>query len=214
MLRVEVDGQQDGQLRVLDRSGEVVRQRLLGVGLTPLFLDRGIGLQFSVGSELSLFLGIKDVFETLEGFVHRVDVDMPLDQELLPESVARPSAELLVEPRPVRVLNVDARPPLAHGGEHTQGAPGLLEASSSSVVVQGPGRWSGANRGRYHGLRTRVTAGHVFTANMTGNVVLLGFAAGGAPGFSVAASLASLGCFLVGAVCAGRMCLYVRSHRR
>ena len=56
--------------------------------------------------------------------------------------------------------------------------------------------------------------GHVFTANMTGNVVLLGFAAAGAPGFSVAASLASLGCFLVGAVCAGRMCLYVRSHRR
>jgi uncharacterized membrane protein YoaK (UPF0700 family) len=43
----------------------------------------------------------------------------------------------------------------------------------------------------------------VFTANMTGNVVRLGFAAAGAPGFSVAASLASLGAFLVGAVCAG-----------
>ena len=27
--------------------------------------------------------------------------------------------------------------------------------------------------------------GHVFTANMTGNVVVLGFAAAGAPGFSV-----------------------------
>lgn len=47
--------------------------------------------------------------------------------------------------------------------------------------------------------------GRVFTANMTGNVVLLGFAAAGAPGFSVAASLASLGSFLVGAVGAGRL---------
>ena len=35
--------------------------------------------------------------------------------------------------------------------------------------------------------------GHVFTANMTGNVVLIGFAAAGAPGFSVAASLCALG---------------------
>ena len=35
--------------------------------------------------------------------------------------------------------------------------------------------------------------GHVFTANMTGNVVLIGFAAAGAAGFSVAASLCALG---------------------
>src|SRR6476620_5560638 len=47
--------------------------------------------------------------------------------------------------------------------------------------------------------------GRVFTANMTGNVVLLGFAAAGAPGFSVASSLASLGAFLVGAVGDGRL---------
>jgi uncharacterized membrane protein YoaK (UPF0700 family) len=45
--------------------------------------------------------------------------------------------------------------------------------------------------------------GRVFTANMTGNVVVLGFAAAGAPGFSVPASLTSLGVFLVGAACAG-----------
>ena len=38
--------------------------------------------------------------------------------------------------------------------------------------------------------------GHVFIANMTGNVVLVGFAAAGAPGFSVAASLCALGFFL------------------
>ena len=42
--------------------------------------------------------------------------------------------------------------------------------------------------------------GHVFTANMTGNIVLLGFAAAGAAGFSVAASLCALGSFLAGAV--------------
>jgi uncharacterized membrane protein YoaK (UPF0700 family) len=56
--------------------------------------------------------------------------------------------------------------------------------------------------------------GHVFTANMTGNVVLLGFAAAGAPGFSIPASLASLGSFLVGAVCAGRITLHIASRRR
>ncbi|HEY1988128.1 MAG TPA: YoaK family protein [Acidimicrobiales bacterium] len=56
--------------------------------------------------------------------------------------------------------------------------------------------------------------GHVFTANMTGNVVLLGFAAAGAPGFSIPASLASLGSFLVGAACAGRLTLHIDSRRR
>jgi uncharacterized membrane protein YoaK (UPF0700 family) len=47
--------------------------------------------------------------------------------------------------------------------------------------------------------------GHVFTANMTGNVVLLGFAVAGASGFSAPRSLLSLLAFLVGAVCAGRL---------
>jgi uncharacterized membrane protein YoaK (UPF0700 family) len=37
--------------------------------------------------------------------------------------------------------------------------------------------------------------GHVFTANMTGNTVILGFTAAGAPGFSAPACLASLGVF-------------------
>ncbi|MFD5626947.1 MULTISPECIES: YoaK family protein [unclassified Streptomyces] len=46
---------------------------------------------------------------------------------------------------------------------------------------------------------------HVFTANMTGNVVVLGFAAAGAPGFSVSHTAASLGCFLAGAVVGGRL---------
>ena len=45
--------------------------------------------------------------------------------------------------------------------------------------------------------------GRVFTANMTGNVVVLGFAAAGAPGFSVTASVTSLAFFLVGALAGG-----------
>lgn len=47
--------------------------------------------------------------------------------------------------------------------------------------------------------------GHVFTANMTGNVVLLGFAVAGASGLSAPRSLLSLLAFLLGAVCAGRL---------
>jgi uncharacterized membrane protein YoaK (UPF0700 family) len=56
--------------------------------------------------------------------------------------------------------------------------------------------------------------GHVFTANMTGNVVILGFAAAGAPGFSMPASLASLGAFLLGAVCAGRIATVIHDRGR
>ncbi|KNB52961.1 YoaK family protein [Streptomyces caatingaensis] len=46
--------------------------------------------------------------------------------------------------------------------------------------------------------------GHVFTANMTGNVVFLGFSAVGEAGFSVPASGVALGGFLVGALLGGR----------
>jgi uncharacterized membrane protein YoaK (UPF0700 family) len=55
--------------------------------------------------------------------------------------------------------------------------------------------------------------GHVFTANMTGNVVLIGFAAAGAPGFSVAASLCAVGAFLLGAVAGGRVAQRVHPMR-
>jgi uncharacterized membrane protein YoaK (UPF0700 family) len=47
--------------------------------------------------------------------------------------------------------------------------------------------------------------GHVFVANMTGNVVFLGFAGAGARGLSVIGSLIALGCFLPGGVAAGRL---------
>jgi uncharacterized membrane protein YoaK (UPF0700 family) len=56
--------------------------------------------------------------------------------------------------------------------------------------------------------------GRVFTANMTGNVVVLGFAAAGAAGFSVPATLTSLALFLVGAFCASRLALRIPRGRR
>ena len=45
--------------------------------------------------------------------------------------------------------------------------------------------------------------GHVFTANMTGNIVFLGFAAAGVKGLSVTRSLVSLAAFLLGALIGG-----------
>jgi len=47
--------------------------------------------------------------------------------------------------------------------------------------------------------------GHVFVANMTGNVVFLGFGIAGAGGVSIWASLTALGSFLVGGVSGGRI---------
>ncbi len=47
--------------------------------------------------------------------------------------------------------------------------------------------------------------GHVFVANMTGNVVFLAFALAGVGGFSVLASLVAIGCFALGAMVAGRL---------
>jgi uncharacterized membrane protein YoaK (UPF0700 family) len=44
-----------------------------------------------------------------------------------------------------------------------------------------------------------LSLGRVFVANMTGNIVFIGFALAGALGFSLAASLIALGGFLVGA---------------
>ena len=55
--------------------------------------------------------------------------------------------------------------------------------------------------------------GHVFTANMTGNIVVIGFAVAGAAGFSVPACACSIGAFLVGAVVAGRLARHTSSRR-
>jgi uncharacterized membrane protein YoaK (UPF0700 family) len=56
--------------------------------------------------------------------------------------------------------------------------------------------------------------GHIFTANMTGNVVFLGFAAAGAAGLSIARSGAALVAFAAGAVFAGRMEARMRAGPR
>ncbi|WP_234364888.1 DUF1275 family protein [Streptomyces sp. RTd22] len=55
--------------------------------------------------------------------------------------------------------------------------------------------------------------GHVFVANMTGNVVFLGFALAGAPGLSAPAALVSLGSFLTGALAGGRAGARPPAHR-
>lgn len=55
--------------------------------------------------------------------------------------------------------------------------------------------------------------GRVFVANMTGNIVFLGFAIAGAPGFSLLASLAALLGFLVGAFVGGSLVRRFGAHR-
>ena len=55
--------------------------------------------------------------------------------------------------------------------------------------------------------------GHVFVANMTGNVVFLGFAVAGAQGFSIAASVVALAAFGVGSVFGGRIVARFGHHR-
>ena len=55
--------------------------------------------------------------------------------------------------------------------------------------------------------------GHVFVANMTGNVVFLGFALAGAPGFSITASLVATVAFAAGALIGGRIGAWQRDHR-
>ncbi|MGP3690651.1 DUF1275 family protein [Streptomyces sp. IBSNAI002] len=55
--------------------------------------------------------------------------------------------------------------------------------------------------------------GHVFIANMTGNVVFLGFALAGERSLSAAASLVSLAAFLTGALAGGRFGLRSAAHR-
>jgi uncharacterized membrane protein YoaK (UPF0700 family) len=51
-----------------------------------------------------------------------------------------------------------------------------------------------------------LTLGRVFVANMTGNVVVTGFAIAGVPEFSLRTSLAALVAFLVGAARDVRCC--------
>jgi len=56
--------------------------------------------------------------------------------------------------------------------------------------------------------------GHVLVANMTGNIVFLGFALAGAKGFSVPSFLVALASFLVGATVGGRLGRVLSRQRR
>ena len=58
-----------------------------------------------------------------------------------------------------------------------------------------------------------IALGRVFVANMTGNVVFVGFAIAGVAGFSLAASLLGLVGFLVGAGVGGRLIGWLGSDR-
>jgi uncharacterized membrane protein YoaK (UPF0700 family) len=55
--------------------------------------------------------------------------------------------------------------------------------------------------------------GRVFVANMTGNVLFLGFAVSGIRGLSILASSVALAAFLAGAVGGGRLALRFGEHR-
>jgi uncharacterized membrane protein YoaK (UPF0700 family) len=55
--------------------------------------------------------------------------------------------------------------------------------------------------------------GHVFVANMTGNVLFLAFAIAGAHGLSMSASLVALGAFFAGATLGGRVHTMMNNHR-
>lgn len=55
--------------------------------------------------------------------------------------------------------------------------------------------------------------GHVFVANMTGNVIFLGFAVGGAEDFSIVTSVTAIGAFSVGALLGGRVASTSHRHR-
>lgn len=56
--------------------------------------------------------------------------------------------------------------------------------------------------------------GHIFTANMTGNVVFLGFALAGSPGLSVARCSMALAGFIAGAAMGGRLMAGVTAATR
>ena len=55
--------------------------------------------------------------------------------------------------------------------------------------------------------------GHVFVANMTGNVIFAGFAIAGARGFSLSATVVALAAFVAGAFLGGRIIRFAGPHR-
>jgi uncharacterized membrane protein YoaK (UPF0700 family) len=112
-----------------------------------------------------------------------------------PQNPARPDDQALPQPSAGPGTPMPPRRPAGPGRPEPPAEPAeLLAALLALTLVSGL-----VDAVSYLGL------GHVFTANMTGNVVVLGFAAAGAPGFSATGTLTSLGVFLVGAVAGGRL---------
>jgi len=101
-------------------------------------------------------------------------------------AVARPGP---LEPESLTAAAVSVRHPLVRALVVLTFTTGLLDASS------------------YLGL------GHVFTANQTGNVVLLGLGIAGSGNLPVLAPLVSLGAFILGAGAAGVVIKHTRDRR-
>jgi uncharacterized membrane protein YoaK (UPF0700 family) len=83
------------------------------------------------------------------------------------------------------------------GGEHAASARGSMRNPLARALLVLTFTTGLIDAVSYLGL------GHVFTANMTGNVVLLGFGIAGSGGLPVLAPLVSLGAFLLGAGAGG-----------
>ena len=111
---------------------------------------------------------------------------------------------------------------VAGGQEHPRGKPSSILREIADTLRPGAGTAEGALPPLMI-LLTVVTGvvdavaylrlGHVFVANMTGNVVFLGFSAAGARGLSVVGSLVAIACFLPGGVVAGRLAAGVGNRR-
>src|SRR5579871_4881606 len=109
-------------------------------------------------------------------------------------------------------------------GDHGMGKRSIVNtADSSGAALQAlrehrPLRWVLVGLTFVTGIIDAVSylgLGHVFTANMTGNIVLLGFALAGTGSVSIAGSLVSLGAFLLGALVGGRLARHLEGwgHR-
>ena len=59
-----------------------------------------------------------------------------------------------------------------------------------------------------------VAMGHVLTANMTGNIIFLGFAVGGVPGLPIGRSVTALGFGLAGGFLAGKLDSLLKKQQR
>jgi uncharacterized membrane protein YoaK (UPF0700 family) len=144
---------------------------------------------------------------------------LPRPAELPVTALARPARHAVIVPRCATLIFVSTTP----GGPAARrpGARAFLAEARQTLVADRNGR---------HGplppllvAMTLVTGlvdafsylvlGHVFVANMTGNVVFLGFAVAGARGFSILSSLLALGSFAAGALAGGRIGARLGKHR-